>query len=67
MFVWGSHAFAMCPPTHYVRGGATRVHTCDDLYPIWSKLEYRLPACITKHPAHVAVSGHFFLLSVWSP
>ena len=31
----GGHAF---PPT--------RAHRCDDLYPIWSKLEYKLSACI---------------------
>ena len=34
------------PPTHYVRGGAARAHKRDDLYPLLSKLEYRLPACI---------------------
>ena len=33
-------------PTHYVRGGATHAHRLDDHYPIWPKLEYRLPACI---------------------
>ena len=34
------------PSMRYVRGGATCTHKGDDLYPIWSKLEYRLPACI---------------------
>ena len=29
------------PPTRYVRA-----HKRDDLYLIWSKLEYRLPACL---------------------
>ena len=42
----GSHAFAMFPPTRYVRGGATRAHRFDDLYPIWPKLDYSQPACI---------------------
>ena len=42
----GSHAFAMFPPTRYVRGGATRAQGGDDLYPIWSKLKYKLSACI---------------------
>ena len=27
-------------------GGGLWQHQCDDLYPIWSKLEYRLPTCI---------------------
>ena len=35
------------PPTHYVRAGPReRTHERDDLYQIWSELEYRLPACI---------------------
>jgi hypothetical protein len=46
MFVQVSHAFAMFPPTRYVRGEATRQHKRDDLYRICSKLEYGKPACI---------------------
>ena len=55
------------PPTRYVRGGATRAHKRDDLYPISSKLTYRLPACIvwlyyasSSKLDYMEVSGHFF-------
>ena len=34
------------PPTRYVRGGASRAHKRDDLYQLWTKLKFRLPACI---------------------
>ena len=34
------------PPMCYMRGGASRAHKRDDLYQIWSELEYRLPAFI---------------------
>ena len=65
----GSHAFAMFPPTRYVRGGATRAHKRDDLYPISSKFEYRLPACIVwlyyaSSSTMWWFSDNFFLLSV---
>jgi hypothetical protein len=36
------------PPTHYVMGGATRGHKCDDLYQIGSKLAYGEPAYIVR-------------------
>ena len=40
-------------------------------YPIWSKLAYRLPACIVwlcyVSSYYVEVSGEFFFLSVWAP
>ena len=46
MFVWGSHAFAMFSMINgeYPLGMCT--YYADDLYPICSKLEYRLSACI---------------------
>ena len=56
------------PPTRYVRGGDTRAHKRDDLYPISSKLKYRLPACIVWlyyacfQLDYMEVSGHFFFL-----
>ena len=43
---WEAMHLQCFPPTRYVRGGAARAHKRDDLYPIWSNLEYRLPACI---------------------
>ena len=65
------------PPTRYVKNGeyplGMRTYYADDLYPIWSNLEYRLPACIvyssTMHPARLCgvFRTIFFRLSVWSP
>ena len=54
--------------THTLRE-AMRAHKCDDLFPIWSKLECKLSACIALLSVqldYVAVSEQFFfLLSVW--
>ena len=46
MFVQGSHAFAMFPPTRYLRGGATRAHNVTTFTNVLTKLKFRLPACI---------------------
>ena len=70
MFVQGSHAFAMFPPTRYVRGGATRAHKRDDLYQLFDKIEI-LAACLhcmvplcTQLDYMVVFGQFFFLLSV---
>ena len=50
----------------------TRTYYADDLYSIWSKLEYRLPTCIvwlyyTSSLTMRRFPDNFFLLSVWTP
>ena len=58
------------PPTCYMRGVATRAHELEDLYPLQSKLKFRLPACIiwlyyaSSSTMWWFLDNFFFLLSV---
>ena len=72
MFVQESHTFAVFYTHELRREYSLRTYNADDLYPIWSLLEYRLPTCIVwlyyaSSSTMWKLPGNFFLLSVWAP